>query len=92
MSKLEPTGSQNREALFLSRNLFAKNIQKVGKNADHLKMVVSDGTDYLDAIGFGMGNLKDSIPERFDILYTLSINNFRGEKTIQLKLQDLRPT
>ncbi len=92
LEKLEPTGAQNRQALFLTRNLFAKNKSRVGKNSDHLKFTVSDGNNYFDAIGFGMGDISETMSEEFDLVYALTINNYRGKKSFQLHIQDIKPS
>lgn len=90
LEKLEPTGSQNRQALFLTRNLSVKNIFRVGSNSDHLKLTVGDGKNYYDAIGFGLGDRIEGVKENIDIVYELTINSYRGKKTFQLQLKDLR--
>jgi len=90
LEKLEPTGSQNRQALFLTRNLIAKNKSRVGKNFDHLKLTVSDGDNHFDAIGFGFGELSETMAEEFDLVYALTVNYYQGKKSFQLQIHDLR--
>ena len=90
LEKLEPTGSQNKQALFITRNLFAKSKYKVGKDAAHLKLTVSDGHNYIDAIGFGMGDISESLIGNFDLVYALTVNNYQGNKSYQLQIQDIR--
>ena len=62
----------------------------MGKNSDHLKSTVSDGNNYFDAIGFGLGDICETMPEKFDLVYALTINNFQGKHSYQLQIQDLR--
>ena len=90
LDKLEPTGSRNRQALFLTRNLIAKNKSRVGKDLDHLKLTVSDGNNHFDAIGFGFGEISETMAEEFDLVYALTINYYRGKRSFQLQIHDLR--
>ncbi len=92
LEKLEPAGSHNKQALFLTRNLTVKNKSIVGKNSDHLKLTVSDGDYNFDAIGFGLGHISDIMAEKFDLVYVLTINNYQGKNSFQLQIQDLRST
>lgn len=90
LEKLEPTGCQNPEASFLTRNLTASQIKVVGQDGTHLKMTVSDGNYSLDTIGFGLGYLVELIPPQFDAVYKFDLNEFRGNKSFQLKILDLK--
>ncbi|NOQ38940.1 MAG: single-stranded-DNA-specific exonuclease RecJ, partial [Anaerolineales bacterium] len=91
LEKLEPTGCQNQEAVFLTENLAASQIKAIGQDKMHLKMKVTDGNYSLDAIGFGLGYLAELMPSRFDAVYKFDLNEFRGNKTFQLKLLDIKP-
>ena len=91
LDKLEPTGCQNQEAIFLTENLTASQIKAIGQDKMHLKMKVSDGSYPLDAIGFGLGHIAELMPSRFDAVYKFDLNEFRGNKTFQLKLLDIKP-
>jgi single-stranded-DNA-specific exonuclease len=92
LEMLEPTGCQNPAAILLTKNLSASKIKVIGQDKSHLKMVVTDGDYSLDAIGFGLGYLAESIPPRFDAVYKFDLNEFRGVKTFQLKILDLKST
>ena len=91
LEKLEPTGCQNQEATFITKNLTASQIKVIGQDKTHLKMKVSDGTYSMDAIGFGFGYHAELIPPLFDVVYKFDLNEFRGKKTFQLKILDLKP-
>ena len=53
-------------------------------------MMVTDVDYSLDAIGFGLGYLAESMPPRFDAVYKFDLNEFRGIETFQLKILDLK--
>lgn len=89
---LEPTGSQNPQALFVTRNLFARQKRTVGVNSQHLKITVSDGNFSYEAIGFNQGERLESFPEVFDLAYHLTVNNYGAQKSFQLQIEDLKPS
>ncbi len=87
---LQPTGYGNPDAVFVSRNLQVKASRTVGAEAKHLKLSLSDGRVTFDAIGFRLGNLKESLPARIDVMYTFEANEFNGRTSLQLNLKDLK--
>jgi single-stranded-DNA-specific exonuclease len=87
---LQPTGYGNPEALFCSRNLIVKNSRTVGREKTHLKMSVSDGWVTYDAIAFRQGFWQEEMPDRVDIIYRFEVNEFRGRKTLQLNVRDIK--
>jgi len=92
LERIEPTGAENKEVLFMSRDLYASNIKTVGKDKKHLKLLITDGSYSIDAIGFGLGDQISSLPLKFDALYNFQLNEFRGKNNFQLNLIDLRPS
>jgi single-stranded-DNA-specific exonuclease len=89
---LEPTGYGNPQALFCSRDLIVRNSRTVGKENNHLKMTVSDGWVTYDAIAFRQGRWQEHMPSQIDLMYTFEVNEFRGRKTLQLNVRDLKPS
>ena len=96
ISRLEPFGERNPEPLFCSRNLRLVRAPKIIKG-DHIKLWVTDGNKNFEAIGFGLAK-NYSISElferytEFDIAYTTSFNTWQGLNSIQLKIEDVRPS
>jgi single-stranded-DNA-specific exonuclease len=88
---LEPTGHQNREALFVSRKLRVVRSRTVGSDQRHLRLTVSDGGVTYDAIGFRLGHWAEQMPEKVDLLFAYERNVFQGRETLQLNVRDLRP-
>lgn len=91
LAKLEPTGEGNPTPVFVVRDVTAKQVSKVGKLGEHLKLIVSDGTIALPAIAFGFGELSNSMPAKFDLAFYFSENEFRGRKEFQLQILDIQP-
>jgi single-stranded-DNA-specific exonuclease len=96
IAMLEPFGEGNPEPIFCSKNLRIAQPLKILKG-EHIKFQVTDGKKNFEAIGFGMA--KDSDMElalrkhpEFDMAYTVSLNNWHGVNTIQLKIEDIKPS
>jgi len=87
-----PFGPSNMRPVFLSKNVqVVGNPQIVGSN--HLKFKVRQNGTLIDAIGFNLGELfyRVSPGERnIDMVYVIEENDFRGQKTLQLRVKDLR--
>ncbi len=88
---LEPTGQSNSVARFVSRNVRVVRSRTVGAEAQHLKLTLSGGGVYFDAIAFRQGHWFGKLPEAIDILYTFERNVYNGNVTMQLNIKDLRP-
>ncbi len=90
LEDLEPFGADNPEPLFYTSGLRLKGAPQVlGKNT--LKFWVSDGETTHQAVGFGLGYLKDSliVADSFDLIYTPRIDDWQGEDNICLELKDI---
>ncbi|OGI09961.1 MAG: single-stranded-DNA-specific exonuclease RecJ [Candidatus Margulisbacteria bacterium GWF2_35_9] len=94
LKKLEPYGEGNREPIFLTRNMNAIDYNLVGKDRSHLKVLFIQGSEQIEAIGFKMASYLGLLDKysTFDVAYNLSTNYFNGEKTLQLKLVDIKPS
>jgi single-stranded-DNA-specific exonuclease len=90
LDRLEPTGLGNRSASFISRNLQVKRAFQMGKENQHLKLVVTDGKITFDAVAFRMGHLAFTLPSRVDLLYAFERNYYNGRVTLQLMVKDLK--
>lgn len=89
---LEPTGHSNGAPVFMTRNVHVAECRTVGHENRHLKLKISRASQRpLDAIGFGLGDWSDNLPDRIDIAYQLEINEWQGRKSLQANLQDVRP-
>jgi single-stranded-DNA-specific exonuclease len=99
MQRLEPYGPGNPAPVFASTGLRAVpgSVRPVGQ-AGHLKMRLMQPNNssglVLDAIGFGLGHYLPRLLDTPDALisacYVLEMNEFRGQRSLQLRLLDLR--
>lgn len=91
--QMEPFGPDNMRPTFLTRHVYNTGFSKVVKEK-HLRFVVKHNTTILSGIGFG---LADKMPllgpnQPVDIVYKIEENEWNGEKKLQLKVVDVKPT
>jgi single-stranded-DNA-specific exonuclease len=92
LSKLEPTGNQNRQPIFAILRARILEARTVGKDDKHLKLrVARAGQPALDAIGFNLGTWAAHLGEEADLAFTLEMNEWKDRRTVQLRLEDVRP-
>lgn len=91
LNKLEPTGYANPSPIFLSHGAQVLNHRPVGQDGAHLQLEVSDGLQGFRCIAFRQGAWAAHLPRRIDIVYSLSVNEWQGRRSLQLQVQDIRP-
>jgi single-stranded-DNA-specific exonuclease len=92
LDMFEPTGMGNPFPLFFSENVIVKNRKVVGKESSHLSLVLSDGRLTFDAIGFGLGDRVEKLPNLINILFSFERNYFQEQERTQLRIVDLKYT
>jgi single-stranded-DNA-specific exonuclease len=96
MSQFQPFGPENMSPIFVSRNVFDSGTGRmVGSSGEHLKLELcqeSTGTKTFPAIAFGQANQFEYIRggNPFDICYSIEMNEFRGNKNLQLNIRDIK--
>jgi single-stranded-DNA-specific exonuclease len=91
---LEPCGHSNPGALFMTRAAQVLESRDVGSQSQHLKLFVRQGERAWDCIGFGMGEVAPALSrgDLVDLCFTPEFNDFQGRRSLQLRLEDLRPS
>ncbi len=89
VDQLEPTGRENPEAVFCSRNLRVVRARAVG-DGQHLKLTLRAGSSDYDAIAFRQGHWLENMPDMVDIAYTFEVNSYMGRQTLQLNIKDIK--
>ena len=90
IKSLSPFGPGNREPLFITKNFEVFNISKFGKENQHLKIFLVDtnGKKH-NALIFNAPSYKEIVAgNKIDVVYKLSLNEWNGNKNIELMLQD----
>ncbi len=89
IAQLEPTGSNNPDALFSSRNCKVTRAYAVG-DGRHLKLTLGADFHQFDAIAFNQGHWMQNLPEYVDVAYTFEINDYQGRQSLQLNIKDIK--
>ncbi len=92
LERLEPFGSGNSMPVWLARGAYAIQWRAVGKSRNHLSCDFKIGSGIFRAIGFNMVEKQSLFNGRIDLAFTLSIDTWRNDGSIQLMLKDIRRT
>ncbi len=96
LQQLEPTGVANPQPVFLSRDVEVIHHRAVGQDGSHLQLTLAAGsiTGYreIGAIAFRQGEWASHLPQTVDLVYSISVNEWRGNRNLQLMVQDIRPS
>ncbi len=89
IQKLAPFGLGNPEPVFATEAV-VEDFRLVGREGKHLKLKLSDGRNAFGAIAFNQGRLaaKLSPGQKIKAAFTLSLNQWNGEKKLELKIRD----
>ncbi|KWZ99865.1 single-stranded-DNA-specific exonuclease RecJ [Anaerococcus hydrogenalis] len=99
LERLEPFGKDNPKAKFADKNLLIKNLNMIGKNNNTMKMTLNKNGRDIDAIMFNAKKEYKLLNDKFnsnilgnkiDAVFYPDINEFRGQKNLQLRLIDIR--
>ena len=93
LAALEPYGSGNARPLFCLMGATLLRMQNVGQNR-HLKLRLGKGSAQFDGIFFSTNTAACGCQEgdRVDAAFYLQVNEFRGSRTVQLQMVDIRPS
>ena len=93
LSTLEPYGSGNTRPVFCLLGATLLRTQNVGQNR-HLKLRLGKGCAQFDGIFFSTvaERCGCAVGDRVDAAFYLQINEFRGSRTVQLQMVDIRPS
>lgn len=91
--QMEPFGPDNMRPVFISRKVSDTGYSKIVKEK-HIKFSLQQNNIVFSGIGFNMetrfGLMQSKKP--VDIVYTIDENNWNGEKNLQLKVIDVKPS
>jgi len=95
LKKMEPFGNSNEEPIFIMKKATIFDLKVVGNGQKHWKLSIrgeSDSPKIFDGIGFSLVNKFPNLKknDKMDVVFTLSEDEWNGNKKIQLKLIDLR--
>ena len=90
---MAPFGPANMQPIFVTEDVVLAAPCRVLKDT-HLKLQVrqTDNTHVMDAIGFGLAEFAKRLDrgDKFRLAYQIEINNYMGNKTLQLMIKDIK--
>ncbi len=92
IQQLAPFGMGNPEPVFSSRGVTIESIRVMGKEAQHLRLMLSQKeAKTFEAVAFGMGAQAAEIKvgDKIDVAYILDENTWNGNTKLQLKVRDI---
>lgn len=99
LERLSPFGKDNPKPIFANKGVDIADVEMIGKDKKTMRMKLFQNGNYYNAIKFNAlddyeylslkfdGNIKGN---KIDIVYYPDINEFRGNRTLQIKLIDIR--
>ncbi len=101
LSKLEPFGEGNPKPRYLAKGVTVKSLELVGDNGNHLRLLVCHkGALSKKMIGFCLGDpernggvnwcSKLKAGDKIDVVFEVGVNEWNGNREIQLKIVDLK--
>ncbi len=92
LRQMAPFGPGNLNPVFIAREVTTRYPPKLIKD-EHLKMtLIQNGSQPFEAIAFGMGHFLEPIGtgQPFSIAFHLEENEYRGNKSLQLIIKDIK--
>lgn len=92
LGRLAPFGQGNRSPRLLVENVQLVNLpKKMGRNGDHLSLLIRADNTTMRAVAFNMGDLYMDLPEGvyLDVVFKPEISVWRGVKRAELHVEDL---
>ena len=91
LNQMEPFGPGNLRPVFIARKVMDTGYSKIVKE-QHLKFSLRQNNIVMSGIGFGMADKFHLLESKkpLDILFKIDENEWNGNKTLQLRVIDLR--
>lgn len=89
LQQMEPFGPENTKPLFVSRNVTNTGYSRLLKDK-HIRFSLRQNDTVISGIGFNMAEKFELLPKPVDIVYTLDENEWNGEKSLQMKVVDVK--
>ena len=89
VQRLAPFGNGNPTPRFLSRGVTIEHDRRMGADGSHRRLTVAQDGARQQVVWFRGGD-ADIPSGPVDLVYTLSINEFRGDRTLQLMFEGIR--
>ncbi len=93
---LAPYGMENPTPLFIARNLRVAEVKLLGKDKQHLKVILRDPVRLGSGIAVAWRRAGDWLPfletkPLIDVVFSVERNEWQGSVSVQMNLKDIRP-
>jgi single-stranded-DNA-specific exonuclease len=91
LCQMEPFGPENLRPVFIAKKVWDTGYSKIVKE-QHIRFSVRQGNVTITGIGFGMADKFSllQMKQPVDIVFKIDINEWNGEKNLQLRVIDFR--
>ncbi|BBI32568.1 single-stranded-DNA-specific exonuclease RecJ [Cohnella abietis] len=92
LERLEPFGNANPRPRIVIQDVFVRESRTMGKDGSHLRLTIEQANQSMEVVAFGMGEQRDRLAPgtMIDLLGELSINEWNGNRKVQVMLHDYR--
>jgi single-stranded-DNA-specific exonuclease len=90
IGRLAPFGSGNPSLLFATKDLKIVNHRTLGRDKRHLLLTLENEVDVAQQVIWWRWDNAPLPEERFDLVYSMRINDFRGKQQLQIVWEDFR--
>ncbi len=92
LERLEPYGTENERPIFSLTGARVAGCDRIGADGKHLRLKLTSEGKFINCVGFGMGEYAEAIKDgdTVSVAFTMEINDFRGTKSVQLMLKDVK--
>ena len=91
MDRLAPFGSANPTPVLAVRDVKARNFGPAGREGEHLQVTIEDATGRTQRVIWWHGGGHQPPEGRFDLAFGLRVNEYRGERMVQVEWLAARP-
>lgn len=89
IQQMEPFGPENMRPVFVTRNVIDSGYSRIVKD-NHIRFTLKQDNHAFTGIGFNLAEkfplLQKNLP--IDVVYTIDMNEWNGEQSLQLKIID----
>lgn len=91
IGQMEPFGPDNFRPVFLVSGVWNTGYSKIAKD-EHIRFSITDGQHTFNGIGFGLAKKFTLLQQQqpIDIVFTLDENDFNGQRSLQMRVMDIR--
>jgi len=91
LEKFAPFGKGNPQPILMIKDVTVVSAKVIGATKKHLKLGIGSEQRSLDCIGFGFGHLGTSIKigSKIDLAFKLGVNEWNGNRNLQLIIEDI---